>query len=354
MKAKLSFLIILFSVKVLAQIPTTNLDSEYKFNSNILDTYGTAENLTQTGSTSTFTTDRFGGTSNAINLADDYFQRIPLQNTTNVSVSFWIKTGTNDANYRTIIDQTERTSASNTSSQRGWYVYLRNGIVRLSSNFKYNYQPAGGNTITGNSGYLDCASNINIADNNWHHIVISLKGRVYYWQSSYWMYENEYKIYVDNVLKNTVLHNYNTYTPAGGWCSAIDFLPNNAVTIGNNKLGNLGTANKFLEGIDDIRIYKTILTPANVTSLFNESAALSRNEFNTFSNFSVYPNPSNSMVMVTSAENIESIEILSLDGRKIQSVSGTSIDISRLSNGMYLLQVKTNEGKTGIKRIIKN
>jgi hypothetical protein len=354
MKTKLLFLILLCSLNALAQIPTTNLDSEYQFTGGSLnDTYGTAENLTRTGSAATYTTDRFGVASSAINLAGDYLQRVPIQTATSLSMSFWVKTSTNDANYRTIIDQTERNSAANTNAQRGWYVYLRNGIVGMFGNYKYNYQATGGNVITGVSGYLGCTSNTNVADNNWHHVVVTIKGRVYFWQNSDWVYENEYKIYVDNVLKNTVLHSYHTYI-ASGWCSSIDFLPNNFVTMGNNKLGNLATTNMFSEEIDDVRFYKTTLSAANVNSLFNESAPLSRNDFNSFSDFSIYPNPANEIVTVKSDENIESLEIFSLEGSKIKSCNATKIDISDLSSGMYIMHIKTAEGKFGTKKIIKN
>lgn len=354
MRTKLFFLSFLYSIQLVAQVPTTNLDSEYKFvGGSLNDTFGTAENLTQTGNTSLLSNDRFGNALNAINLSSDYFQRTSLQNATSISVSFWIKTATNDANSRTIIDQTERNSAANTTSQRGWYVYLKNGNVRMSCNYKVNFQATGGNTTTANVGYLDCATTQNVADNNWHHVVITIKGRVYFWQNSDWLYENEYKIYVDNVLKNTVLHNYHTYI-SSGWCSPIDFLPNNVVTIGNNKLGNLGSTNKYSEEIDDIRVYKTILTPANVTSLYNESAPLSRDDFNEFSLFTAYPNPATDLITVKSNERIESFEILSLEGRKIKTDHNPSIDISNLSSGIYLLKVKTEDGKYGTKRIVKN
>ena len=352
MKTKL-FFILIFTSKLFSQIPTTGLDSEYKFTSGVLtDTYGTPENLTRTGSAATFTNDRFNTNLNAIHLSGEYLQRAPLQNSTVLSMSFWIKTSTNDAEYRTIMDQTQRTTSANTASQRGWYVYLRNGIVRLSCNYQYNYQPTGASTITGNSGYLDCSSNTNIADNNWHHIVITLKGRVYWWQNSSWMYENEYKIYVDNVLKNTVPHNYNTYR-ASGWFGDLNFLPNNNVGVGNNSLANLATLNKYADQIDDIRFYKTALSATDVNNLYNESAQLGINDFG-FSDFTVYPNPTNGILKIESTQEINKLELYSLEGRMIKSVTSSTIDISDLSNGIYELLVKTQEGELGTKKIIKN
>lgn len=352
MKTKLFFTAILISTHFFGQIPTASLDSEYKFNAaSLVDTYGTPENFTQTGTSALFTTDRFAVNSNAINLAGDYLQRVPLQNSTTLSMSFWIKTTTNDAEYRTIMDQSQRSSVSNTTGQRGWYVYLRNGIVRLSCNYQYNYQPTGANTITGNSGYLDCSSNTNIADNNWHHVVITLKGRVYWWQNSYWMYENEYKIYVDNVLKNTVPHSYNTYK-ASGWFGDLNFLPNNNVVVGNNSLTNLATISRYADQIDDIRFYKAVLTATDISNLYNESAQLTTEDF-TFSDFSVYPNPFKDILSIESTENIEQLELYSMEGRSIKKVNSSSIEVSDLSSGMYFVKLKTETGKLGVKKILK-
>lgn len=359
MKTKLFFLVLLCSLKAVAQIPTTNLDSEYQFTGGSLnDTYGTAENLTRTGSAATFTSDRIGVASNAVNLSGDNLMRVPIQNATSLSMSFWVKTGTNDTNYRVVMEQSQRTNIGNLSNDRGWYVYLRNGIVSLSCNYLWRWTANGGlNTYTGQTGWWDCASNINIADNNWHHVAITITGRSYYNYAGApnWAFENVYKIYVDNVLKNTITRTYNATTATGGnGTSSPDFLPNNNVVIGNNSYGNLAAANRYTDTIDDIRFYKTTLSAANVTSLYQELGYLSTNDFNSFSDFSIYPNPTNDFISVKSNENIESLEILSLEGRKIKSANASTIDISNLSTGIYLLQVKTEEGKTGIKKVIKN
>ncbi len=358
MKSKLFFLVLLCSLKALAQIPTTNLDSEYKFTNNILDTFGTAENLTQTGTAATFTTNRTGITTSAINLTGDTFQRVPLQNATSMSISFWIKTTTNDTNVRTILEQSQRVNTVNDNSSRGWYVSLSNGTVSLSCNYLWRWTANGGtNVYTGHSNWRNTSSNTNIADNNWHHVVITIAGRVYnnYTPTtSHKAFENKYDIYIDNVLKNTYLHVYNATTATGGNSTSLpDFLPNNNVGLGNNSFANLGGVNRYTQEIDDIRIYKTTLSAANVTSLYNELAALSRNDFNSFSNFSIYPNPTNGIVSVRSVEDIENIEILSLEGRKIKSSNEAKIDISDLSNGIYLMQIKTIDGKFGTKKLIK-
>ncbi len=359
MRTKLFFLSFLYSIQLFAQIPTTSLDSEYKFvGGSLNDTFGTAENLTKTGSAATFTTDRLGVTNDAINLSGDYLSRIPLQNATSLSMSFWMKTGTNDTNQRIVLEQSQRVNVANSSSDRGWYVYLRNGIIVFSCNYLWRWTANGGaNVYTGHTGWWDCTSNTNVADNNWHHVAITVTGRSYYSYSGtpHWAFENIYKIYVDNVLKNTITRTYDATAATGGnGTSSPDFLPVNNVGIGGNSYNNLTATNEYSNEIDDIRFYKTTLTAANVASLYQESGYLSRNDFNSFSDFTIYPNPSNSVLSVSSTEKIETIELISIEGKKIKTVSGSLADISELSNGVYLLQVKTIDGKTGVQKIFKN
>ena len=268
MRAFLLLCLLSFS-SVFSQIPTTNLNGQYKFTGGSLnDSFGT-NHLSQTGTSLTSINDRFGGASNAVNLTGDYLQRNALSNSSATSFSFWVKTTSNDAAIKTILDQTERTTDANNNTQMGWYAYLKNGKVGLFSNFFYNYQGAGGATVSGNTGYYNLASATNVADNNWHHIVITIKSRTYFWQGSNWVLENEYNIYIDNVLENNYIH----YVHAGtGWANNPNTFPNVPVTIGNNHLGNLNSTSKYEDGIDDIRIYSGyLLTPSDVNSLFTES-----------------------------------------------------------------------------------
>ena len=354
MKKKLLFLVLLCTLKTVAQIPTTNLDSEYQFTNTILDTYGTAENLTQTGSASTFTTDRFGGSTSAMNLAGDYFKRSALFSN-DLSVSFWIKTSVVNANKQTIIDQSSRTSAVEDNTKPGWYIYLQNGKIGLAANFSWYFTVGGtgGTPYSGNSDYTNSISTSTIANNSWQHVVITMQKSSDYPSPGVLRMRYFYKIYVNNVLEISNGDQYYSMTGSGlhQW-NLMSTL--RTISISNDHLNNLTATNRYSGIIDDIRFYKTTLTATDVSSLYNEAAPLSRNDFNSFSDFSIYPNPANDFISVKSNENIESLEILSLEGRKIKSANASTIDISNLSTGIYLLQVKTEEGKTGIKKVIKN
>lgn len=74
------------------------------------------------------------------------------------------------------------------------------------------------------------------------------------------------------------------------------------------------------------------------------------------SNFkiTVYPNPTNSMLIFQSEKEIENITIHNIIGQKLVEFSNTNIiDISNLSNGTYTAKVSIGNHKTIIKKIIK-
>lgn len=59
----------------------------------------------------------------------------------------------------------------------------------------------------------------------------------------------------------------------------------------------------------------------------------------------VYPNPATNEVSVSTKEQLKEIELYSLEGRHVEAeLNGATIDISTLSNGTYVLKVRTEEG----------
>ncbi|GAB5558188.1 MAG: hypothetical protein SchgKO_24010 [Schleiferiaceae bacterium] len=69
--------------------------------------------------------------------------------------------------------------------------------------------------------------------------------------------------------------------------------------------------------------------------------------------FAVYPNPTSGMIFLDSDE-IEALTVWSLSGQKLMEVqSNNQIDISHLSNGMYLLEIKNINGQRYSTRILK-
>ena len=62
----------------------------------------------------------------------------------------------------------------------------------------------------------------------------------------------------------------------------------------------------------------------------------------------LYPNPAQNTLYIESAETVEQVIIYDISGRTLQQTNNpnTSIDVSNLANGIYLVKVKTAQGET--------
>lgn len=78
---------------------------------------------------------------------------------------------------------------------------------------------------------------------------------------------------------------------------------------------------------------------------------------NTINEFSFYPNPASTILNLKSVDKIESAAIFNMLGQLLKeeniNASTAQMDISGLSNGSYILNIKI-AGKTGVYRIVKN
>ncbi|NJN50116.1 MAG: T9SS type A sorting domain-containing protein [Polaribacter sp.] len=77
----------------------------------------------------------------------------------------------------------------------------------------------------------------------------------------------------------------------------------------------------------------------------------------TLFNINLYPNPTTNSFKIAADKNIDSIEIYNLLGKKVTprniNLSSKTIDVSNLSNGLYLINIKI-DNKIISKKIIKN
>ena len=73
--------------------------------------------------------------------------------------------------------------------------------------------------------------------------------------------------------------------------------------------------------------------------------------------FSVAPNPFTSSIDIRSDEKMESIKVIDITGKVVKSINAenkfTSIDLSNLVNGSYMIVVRANNS-VSTKRIVKN
>lgn len=81
--------------------------------------------------------------------------------------------------------------------------------------------------------------------------------------------------------------------------------------------------------------------------------ALNAPSFNTFNDYIMYPNPTTSLLNINSREEIISVEIYSIEGKRVLTSQLTQVDVSQLTSGIYLVKIITNDNKVGTKKLVK-
>lgn len=151
----------------------------------------------------------------------------------------------------------------------------------------------------------------------------------------------------------------NTNTPAGMLASTTTMTENsldgvNTLTqrtlnisafAGQNNIyvafRHYGVSDEFTMEIDDVEVISS--TTVSTDDFFKE-------------NFSLYPNPTSDVLNITSKTGIEfnAIKIVDLTGRIVKSEQNkTSINVSDLASGTYLIEIFTNESKATSKFVKK-
>lgn len=86
---------------------------------------------------------------------------------------------------------------------------------------------------------------------------------------------------------------------------------------------------------------------------YEYNPTLSSTDFNSFSNFSIYPNPTNGDLHIQSDEEIVKVVLFSLDGKPLLETENTFLQISELPSGVYIVSLENSIGEKGTKKIIK-
>lgn len=101
-----------------------------------------------------------------------------------------------------------------------------------------------------------------------------------------------------------------------------------------------GTPSADLEGV-------------TMTTDCDNSCELGRPEFNSQGDFTLYPNPATEFIRINSESDVQKIEIYTMLGQLIKSVTGESeIKISDLNNGTYIISIDSNNAKA-VRKFIK-
>ncbi len=75
---------------------------------------------------------------------------------------------------------------------------------------------------------------------------------------------------------------------------------------------------------------------AGKASAINEAVAAGK--------VSIYPNPAQNILNIASANEVENVDIYNMLGQKVMSSQSAQVNISNLSDGMYIVNVRTNVG----------
>lgn len=88
--------------------------------------------------------------------------------------------------------------------------------------------------------------------------------------------------------------------------------------------------------------------------VYNLSPLLSRNDIDSKLVFAMYPNPTKDSITIDLEKELKSVEVYSLQGQKVLSANAKQMNVSGLSNGIYMVRVEDTEGAVATQKLIKN
>lgn len=268
MNSRLLSVFLLFCSIAFGQIPSNGLQRAYDFTNGSLADAANGANFTQNGTNLVIDNDRFGTSSNSIELNGDFLNSNTFS-FTNISIAFWIKTSVIDGNERTIFDKSERTTANFSSAndyKNGFFIYLKNGRI----GFKSSRRVVANNNTQAQGNFLgDRFFSEFVADGTWKHIVITIKKEATQFNTSSGRntYPYTYNFYVDNTLSQTSTEN----VQVGGIFTGRDLDRPVDFKIANISNGALTATQTYQDNVDDIYIYNRVLTASEVSQITTDN-----------------------------------------------------------------------------------
>jgi len=330
MKKIVCIVSVFFVFNLTAQIPG-NPHAGYEFtNGNLSNIYasgsGGALQPTSGGAPILLTFDRFGSSTNAAQITQPLNGFVtPNTNHFSTTLSFWIK----------------HTGAGLVSSdQRILQAYNSNGYgyrVELGTNALWIYGKALQSNGSDLSEVVDVPAILD--DNVWHHILIRTSRVNLHASNDAILFE----VFIDNVKTDKYLQ-----SPGGGpgTPSLSEFV--------NNANFKIRPTNNFTGALDDIYYYNSRISTANATAIFNDSpsAKISENVSNV--KLSIYPNPTTNELHIDTDKVIKTIKLYNMVGQNVATFIATkSINVSALTNGIYMAKISLSDGKTVIRKFVK-
>lgn len=171
--------------------------------------------------------------------------------------------------------------------------------------------------------------------------------------------------------------NWTTVPTTGMFWGAIDYAGADMLVSAGSTTGNFGSSYSLDNGTTwtaiDALSHTTVEflnatvgfgggftgTGTGVGGIFKFNNTLKNSQFIS-SKFSMYPNPTNSVINISNNDDIvmNAISISDINGRtvkqiKVENVNSTQINVSELSSGIYFMNISTDSGNA-VKKFIKN
>ena len=163
-------------------------------------------------------------------------------------------------------------------------------------------------------------------------------------------------IYTD-LNKVSYLYQDNVGGPYGGAQSANQATNTLEISkyLGSGTNGDPFSSNwLYKDTLDDIFIYNTYLSDADVAALAVDGGAVLGVDDNNFNrSFRIYPNPTSSILNIQMVNDFEEAEVYNLQGQKLLTSNTKNIDVTNLSSGVYIVKVLSTTGSSASKRFIK-
>tara|TARA_R110000850_G_scaffold261936_1_gene390223 strand:- start:28 stop:972 length:945 start_codon:yes stop_codon:yes gene_type:complete len=169
-------------------------------------------------------------------------------------------------------------------------------------------------------------------DGVWHNIVMQSTG-------------STTSVYVDGILDGSIAEPL--YNPTGG--------SDNLIYVGASTFNT----KSYTGFINDLRIYNRILSPTEISAMFQSSLSVPNLIVEKPLEFSIFPNPSSTgsfSLQLSDAKPGSTISVVDLTGRVIwqgATCSQNSCDVDcQLKPGVYMISIETKGGNTTSKKLI--